>query len=53
MLSHSFYRFYVITKFEFPKVEDLKLIMISYDLLVNIWKQQRVYNSIHPNILEI
>ena len=25
ILSHSFDRFYVVTKFELPKVEDLKL----------------------------
>ena len=31
MLSHSFDRFYVVTKFELPQVEDLKLTMISYD----------------------
>ena len=31
MLSHSFDRFYVLTKFELPKVEDLKLTIISYD----------------------
>ena len=31
MLSHSFGRFYVVTKFKLPKVEDLKLAMISYD----------------------
>ena len=30
-LSHSFDRFYVVTKFELPKVEDLKLTTISYD----------------------
>ena len=30
-MSHSFDRFYVVTKFELPKVEDLKLITISYD----------------------
>ena len=30
-LSHSFYRFYVVTKFELPKVEDLKLMTILYD----------------------
>ena len=29
MLSHSFDRFYVVTKFELPKVEDLKLAMIT------------------------
>ena len=31
MLSHTFDRCYVVTKFELPKVEDLKLTMISYD----------------------
>ena len=31
MLSHSFERLHVVTKFELPKVEDLKLTMISYD----------------------
>ena len=31
MLSHSFDRFYVVTKFELPKVEDLELTVISYN----------------------
>ena len=31
MLSHSFDRFYVVTKFELPKVEDLKLTAIEFD----------------------
>ena len=30
-LSHSFNRFYVVTRFELPKVKDLKLTTISYD----------------------
>ena len=30
-LSHSFDKFYVVIKFELPKVEDLKLTAISYD----------------------
>ena len=29
-VSHSFGRFYVVTKFELPKVEDLKLMTISH-----------------------
>ena len=29
-LSHSFDRFYVVTKYELPRVEDLKLATISY-----------------------
>ena len=32
MLSHSFDRFYVVTKFEMPKVKDLKLTTHSFDL---------------------
>ena len=31
ILSHSFDRFCVVTKFELPKVQDLKLTTISYD----------------------
>ena len=30
-LSHSFDRFYDVTKYELPRVEDLKLATISYD----------------------
>ena len=32
MLSHSFDRFYVVAKYELPKVSDLKLTMIEFDL---------------------
>ena len=31
MLTHSFDRFYVVTKFEMPKIEDLKLATFTYD----------------------
>ena len=31
MISHSFDRFYVITKFELPKVQDLQFTIITYD----------------------
>ena len=31
MLPHLFDRFYVVTKFELPKVEDLKLTAIDFD----------------------
>ena len=31
MLSHSFNRFYVVAKFELPKVEDLKLTATDFD----------------------
>ena len=32
MLSHSFDRFYIVTKFEMPKVKDLKLKTFTFDL---------------------
>ena len=31
MLSNSFDRFHVVTKFELPRVEDLKLTTIDFD----------------------
>ena len=32
MLLHSFDSFYVVTKFEIPKIKDLKLTTFSFDL---------------------
>ena len=32
MLSHSLDRFYVVTKFEIPKLEDLRFTTFSFDL---------------------
>ena len=31
MLSHSFDRFYIVTKFELPKTKDLRLVMFKFD----------------------
>ena len=31
MLSHSFERFYVVRKFELPRVEDLKRTTVQFD----------------------
>ena len=33
MLIHSFDRFYVVTKFEMPKIEDLKLTTFTFDFV--------------------
>ena len=33
MLLHSFDRFYVVTKFEMPKIKDLKLATFSFDIM--------------------
>ena len=32
LVSHSFDRFYVVTKFELPKIKDLKLTTFSFDI---------------------
>ena len=34
-LSRSFDRFYVVTKFEMPKIKDLRLTTFSFDLMCN------------------
>ena len=31
IVSHSFDRFYVVTKFELPKIEDLHLTTVQFD----------------------
>ena len=31
MLSHSFDQFYIVTKFELPKTEDLRLMTFKFD----------------------
>ena len=31
MLSHSFDRFYIVTKFELPKTKDLRLVTFKFD----------------------
>ena len=45
MLSHSFDRFYVVTKIEIPKVSDLNLTLFQFDYncshVVNIEKGTR------------
>ena len=35
MLSHSFDRFYVVAKYEIPKIENLKFTTFSFDLMCN------------------
>ena len=43
MLSHSFDRFYVVTKFELPKVEDLKLTAIDFDPTCSYLNGEKIY----------
>ena len=35
MLSHSFDRFYIVTKFELPKTKDLRLATFKFDFECN------------------
>ena len=35
MLSHSFDRFFIVAKYEIPKIENLKLTTFSFDLMCN------------------
>ena len=35
MLTHSFDRFYIVAKYEIPKVEHLQFTMFSFDLMCN------------------
>ena len=35
MLTHSFDRFYVVAKYEIPKIENLKITTFSFDLTCN------------------
>ena len=52
-LSHSFDRFYVVTKFELPKVEDLKLMTISYDSDCTYLDDVKDRKDFHSHLLKI
>ena len=43
MLSNSFDRFYAVTKFELPKVEDLKFTAIDFDTNYSFWNGNEKY----------
>ena len=43
MLTHSFDRFYVVTKFEMPNIEDLKLTIFSFDLTCNYLNYEKTF----------
>ena len=45
MLTHSFDRFYVVTKFEMPKIEDLKLTMFTFDFACKHLMSDRTFNA--------
>ena len=46
MLSHSFDRFYVVAKFELPKIEDMHLITFQFHSrcrYIDLGKDQKNY----------
>ena len=45
MLSHSFDRFYAVTKFKLPKVEDLKLMTIDSDSKCSYLSKNDTYHT--------
>ena len=46
-ISHSFDRFYVVTKFELPKVQDLQLQLHHMTKDVTIWMRQNQKGDIY------
>ena len=46
MLSHSFGRFYVVTKFELPKVEDLNLMTVDFDSKCSYLSRNDTYTKL-------
>ena len=51
MLYHSFHRFYVVTKFEIPKVEDLKLTTFAFGLACEYLNNPKSYIHWYLNIV--
>ena len=52
MLSHSFDRFYMVAKFELPRVEDLKHTMIEFDSKCTyLARNDTQKNSYFPKLL--
>ena len=43
MLAHSFVSFYVVTKFEMPKVEDLKLTTFTFDFACGYLMSDKIF----------
>ena len=54
MLTHSFDRFYVVTKFEMPKIDDLKLTTFTFDfackhLMSDKTFMQKIFKTLSKN----
>ena len=51
MLSHSFDRFYIVTKFELPKTKDLKLATFGFDFECSYANHTTTSNTNYVNLL--
>ena len=54
MLTHSFDRFYVVTKFEMPNIDDLKLPTFTFDfacthLMSDRTFMQKIFKTLSKN----
>ena len=51
MLSHSFDRFYIVTKFELPKTKDLKLVTFGFDFECSYANHMTTSNTDYGKLL--
>ena len=51
-ISHSFNRFYVVTKFELPKVQDLQFTTIPYDKGCNHLEDAKIKGGYSVDMIE-
>ena len=51
MLSHSFDRFYIMTKFELPKTQDLKLATFGFDFECSYTKHTLTSNTDYASLM--
>ena len=51
MLSHSFDRFYIVTKFELPKTKDLKLAAFGFDFECSYANHTTTSNTNYAKLL--
>ena len=51
MLSHSFDRFYIVTKFELPKTKDLKLATFGFDFECSYANHTTISNTNYAKLL--
>ena len=51
MLSHSFDRFYIVTKFELPKTKDLRLATFGFDFECSYVNHMTTSNTNYAKLL--